>query len=82
MGIRVGLVRCFNQIPRVPILCAMRKFGVPWQCTTALDSMFSQLRRALELSGEIGKEWDSTTGVPEGCAMSLVSMMSLTVWAT
>ena len=82
MGITVDLVKCFNQIPRIPILCAMKKFGVPWQDITALNSMFSQLQRVLELSGEIDKEWDSTTGVPEGCAMSLVSMLSLTVWAT
>ena len=82
MGITVDLVKCFNQIPRIPILCAMQKLGIPWQYTTALHSMFLQLRRVLELSGEIGDEWDSTTGVPEGCAMSLVAMMSLTVWAT
>ena len=59
----------------------MRKMGVPEQIVTALDSMFQNLKRVLELAGEIGEEWVSTTGVPEGCAMSLVSMLTLTAWA-
>eukprot|EP00435_Cladocopium_sp_Y103_P022522 s2144_g5.t1 len=80
MGITIDLVKCFNQIPRKPVLAAMLKIGIPAEYVTALDSMFLQLRRVLELSGEIGPKLKSTTGVPEGCAMSLVSMISLTVW--
>ena len=80
MGITIDLVKCFNQIPRKPVLAAMLKIGIPVEYVTALDSMFLQLRRVLELSGEIGTKLKSTTGVPEGCAMSLVSMISLTVW--
>eukprot|EP00435_Cladocopium_sp_Y103_P020979 s325_g5.t1 len=80
LGITIDLQKCFNQIPRIPITAAMRKMGVPIQYVTALNSMFSQLRRLLELSGEVGDLWSSTTGVPEGCAMSLVAMISLTAW--
>lgn len=81
LGITIDLVKCFNQVPRLPILFAMRKLGVPEQVITALDSMFQNLKRVLELAGEVGDEWGSTTGVPEGCAMSLVSMLTLTAWA-
>jgi ribonuclease HI len=42
--------------------------------------MFSQLQRVLEFPGEIGDAWSSTTGVPEGCAMSSISMLTLSVW--
>eukprot|EP00435_Cladocopium_sp_Y103_P029385 s1966_g7.t1 len=80
MGLTVDIIKCFNAIPRKPILAAMSKLGVPWQVIKALDSMFTQLQRVLELSGEIGVLWSSTTGVPEGCAMSIISMLSLSVW--
>jgi hypothetical protein len=79
MGITVDLVKCFNQIPRKPVLAAMVRLGIPQQYVTALDSIYYQLRRELELSGEIGDQLASTTGVPEGCAMSLVAMTTLTV---
>eukprot|EP00435_Cladocopium_sp_Y103_P023529 s1438_g5.t1 len=80
IGITIDLVKCFNAIPRQPVLAAMAKLGVPWQIIRALDSMFKQMHRLLELSGEVGDEWFSTTGVPEGCAMSIISMLSLSVW--
>eukprot|EP00435_Cladocopium_sp_Y103_P058519 s96_g20.t1 len=82
MGLTVDIIKCFNAIPRKPILAAMAKLGVPWQIVGALDSMFSQLQRVLELSGEIGESWRSTAGVPEGCAMSIISMLALSVWVS
>ena len=66
MGLTIDLVKCFNAIPRRPVLAAMAKMGVPWQILRTLDSMFSQLQRVLEFPGEIGDAWSSTTGVPEG----------------
>eukprot|EP00435_Cladocopium_sp_Y103_P053832 s505_g17.t1 len=81
LGLTIDLKKCFNQVPRVPIMQAMRKLGIPVQYITALGSMFQGLRRVIELAGEVGDEWSSTTGVPEGCAMSLVSMLTLTAWA-
>ena len=55
--------------------------GIPHQYLVALQGMFSQLRRVLEHGGEIGPELASTTGVPEGCAMSIVAMTALSAWA-
>eukprot|EP00435_Cladocopium_sp_Y103_P055583 s604_g18.t1 len=81
LGLTVDLIKCFNAIPRIPVLHALRKMGVPDQYLNALSSMYQQLRRMLELAGEVGREWPSTTGVPEGCAMSLVAMLSITAWA-
>lgn len=80
MGVTVDLLKCFNMIPRKPVLHAMRRIGVPVQFTTALESMFCQLRRVLDVAGEVGDPLQSSTGVPEGCAMSIIAMLSLTAW--
>ena len=79
MGLAIDLVKFFHAIPRKPVL-AMARMGVPWQIVGPLDCMFSQLQRVLELSGEIREAWGPTTGVPKGCAMSIVSMLPLSVW--
>eukprot|EP00438_Fugacium_kawagutii_P017856 Skav229919 [mRNA] locus=scaffold3709:10405:15534:- [translate_table: standard] len=82
LGLTVDLVKCYNQVPRIPILAALRKLGIPYQYINAVRSMFSQLDRILEIAGHAGSPVASTAGIPEGCCFSIVSMMALTVWAT
>ena len=80
LGATVDLVKCFNQIPRQPILIAMLKLGIPQPYLNALDSMFTQLARILEIAQQVGDQCLSTTGVPEGCCFSTVCMLRLTAW--
>eukprot|EP00435_Cladocopium_sp_Y103_P007976 s1192_g2.t1 len=80
LGVTVDILKCYNMIPRIPVIRAMRRLGIPLQYTTALDSMFSQLRRLLDIAGTVGEPLQSSTGVPEGCAMSIIAMLSLTAW--
>lgn len=78
LGITIDLLKCFNQMPRVPILAAFQKMGVAVHYVVALDGLFQLLRRVLGLSGDIGvQQWASITGVPEGCAMSTTAMLAV-----
>ena len=82
LGITVDLVKCYNRIPRRPVLAALATMGVPREYLTALDSVFQSLARYLEIGGQIGAPQRSTTGVPEGCCFSIVCMLALTAWTS
>ena len=82
LGVTVDLVKCFNRIPRRPVLAALAKMGVPQAYLTALNAMFQQLSRFLEIGGQIGEPQTSTSGVPEGCCFSIVCMLALTAWTS
>eukprot|EP00438_Fugacium_kawagutii_P030177 Skav221651 [mRNA] locus=scaffold1174:334187:337306:- [translate_table: standard] len=81
-GVTVDLVKCYNSIPRKPVLAAMCKMGVCREYLRALEGMFRHLERYLELAGQIDATWKSTTGVPEGCCFSIIAMLALTMWVT
>eukprot|EP00438_Fugacium_kawagutii_P029601 Skav235415 [mRNA] locus=scaffold924:108827:114000:- [translate_table: standard] len=80
VGLTVDLIKCYNMVPRIPVVAVLRKLGVPQQYLTAVWDMFQQLDRIIEISGEMGEPVSSTTGIPEGCCFSIVSMLGLTVW--
>ena len=80
-GMTLDLVKCYNLIPRLPILCIMSKLGIPTPYLVALRAMFNQLQRVLQIAGSVGSGSMSTTGVPEGCCFSIICMMSLSLWA-
>eukprot|EP00438_Fugacium_kawagutii_P019036 Skav208703 [mRNA] locus=scaffold42:434516:439452:- [translate_table: standard] len=82
VGLTVDLVKCYNMVPRLPVIAALGKLGVPRQYLTAVWDMFQQLDRIIEISGEMGNPVKSTTGIPEGCCFSIVSMLGLTAWAS
>ena len=82
---RVGLVldlqKCFNLIPRSTLAKLMEKLQLPCQYIKAHQSMLGGLRRLVEIAGQVGSEQDSSCGVPEGCAFSVVSMVVMTILA-
>ena len=80
LGATLDLVKCYNQIPRIPVLMALSKLGVPREYLTALASMFAQLERFLEIAGQVGTPSKSSTGVPEGCCFSTICMLGLAAW--
>eukprot|EP00438_Fugacium_kawagutii_P022418 Skav206945 [mRNA] locus=scaffold1143:126263:131308:+ [translate_table: standard] len=82
LGCTIDLVKCYNLVPRQPILEAMAEVGIPMPYLIALRSMFKCLRRVLELGGQTGDLLVSTTGIPEGCCFSIVAMLTLSVWVS
>ena len=80
-GLIVDLTKCFNLIPRLPLAKLMQKMGFPQQYVTAHQAILGDLRRLIDIAGQVGEECSSSVGVPEGCAMSVVCMVCLTAMA-
>ena len=80
-GLVVDLKKCFNLIPRLPLIPLMKKLGFPSAYIDAHQAMLKSLHRLVEVKGEVGEPQPSSCGVPEGCAFSVVTMVALTVLA-
>lgn len=81
-GLVIDLVKCFNRIPRIPLLAAFLWMGVPVGYLRALEGMLDSLRRFTEISHQMGNAIPSTCGFPEGCAFSVAAMLMLSTWAS
>ena len=81
VGLVVDLVKAFNAVPRLPLYALLLKFGVPAQYVQGLWSMMTCLQRYVDLAGQLSEPCGSTTGVPEGCAYSVCSMLAITLCA-
>lgn len=80
-GLVVDLVKCFNRIPRLPLLAAFLVMGIPVSYLRALEAMLSSVQRFAEISHHMGEGMFSTCGFPEGCAFSVATMLMLSIWA-
>ena len=78
-GIVVDLTKAFNMLPRIPLSMLAAKLGIPQEYAFAHNGMLQDLVRFVDLGGHIGHGIPSSTGVPEGCAMSVVSMLLITI---
>ena len=80
-GLVVDILKCFNQIPRVPLMCLFTKLNLPEEYVRAFWGLLHQMGRMIEVGGNLGEPCYSTTGVAEGDAMSVASMAALTLVA-
>lgn len=79
-GALFDLEKCFNNIPRAPILLLARWLGISSGTVTAWISFLTGMRRAFVVNGNLSDAVTSDTGLPEGDAMSCVGMVLLD-WA-
>ena len=80
MGCVIDLQKCFNMIPRFPILMLLKLLGIPLPYIIGLRRILCDFRRVMEIGGSVGEEQWSSTGVAEGCSMSVACMTALTLW--
>ena len=73
-GCVADLVKCFNTLPRVPLLQLAAHLGIPTEVLVPWSQSLSQVQRRFQVRGAVGKPLPSTTGFPEGDAMSVVAM--------
>ena len=76
-GYTLDLVKAFNYIPRCPLRHLFRLFGVPDVPTNFWFVGLLNLKRFPQVQGCLGDPIDSTCGVPEGDAMSVLAMVLL-----
>lgn len=85
-GATVDVVKCFNHLPRYPIMAVLQHLGAPHQILTAWNSALRQMERRFSIRGSTGPPVKSSTGCAEGCALSVVGMMAINVlvdaWVT
>ena len=79
-GLGVDLKRCFNTLPRWPLILAMARLGIPQKYIAGWESMLRSMRRTLLIGGTQSAPQFSTTGAPEGCGFSVVAMAVMSWW--
>lgn len=71
----MDVIKCFNHLPREPLLQMCLHLGAPPQIITAWRSALKQMTRRFSIRCSIGPAITSTTGFAEGCGLSVVAML-------
>ena len=73
-GSVIDIVKCFNALPRIPLLQIARLLGIPEAVMVPWENALKQMRRRFQVRARVAPPICSSTGFPEGCALSVVSM--------
>ena len=74
-GSTIDLVKCFNTLPRDVLQHVAKHIGIPNEVMQPWTQALSQMTRRFQVRGATGCAITSTTGYPEGCGLSVVSMV-------
>eukprot|EP00438_Fugacium_kawagutii_P027997 Skav202948 [mRNA] locus=scaffold422:531150:535265:+ [translate_table: standard] len=77
MGACLDLVKAFNLIPRLPIRFMLHRMGMSWEVLEFWKQCLSRLSRVPVMANGVGEHIDSSTGLPEGDAWSVLGMIGL-----
>ena len=78
-GLTIDIVKCYNTIPRFPLALFMMKLGWPIRAVKAYMAALFQMRRSFLVLNSASKWQHATTGIPEGCALAVASMLTVSV---
>ena len=76
-GFVLDLVKAFNCLPRRPLVYMMNNLGVPIEPLAFWMKSLHNLSRLPQIGANLGKKTWSTTGTPEGDALSVCGMISV-----
>ena len=76
-GFSIDIVKCFNQIPRLPLRKLLSHLGMPGHVLSLWFDFLAKTERCPSFHGCMGTGLPSTTGVPEGDPLSVVAMVGL-----
>ena len=76
-GAVLDLIKAFNLIPRIPVFKILQVLGISPEVATAWSQALIQLERRFQIQQCVGPAQRSCTGFPEGCALSVVSMLAI-----
>ena len=79
LGFVLDLEKAFNTFPRLPIAILLTRLGIKLADVTWWFTSLGRLERRPKIQGVTGAPIKSTTGVPEGDALSVISMIALSV---
>ena len=76
-GVTIDIIKCYNVIPRYPLSLMMYKLGWPIPLIKTYMAVLMNLQRSFQTLGSVSSWQKSYTGVPEGCALAVASMYTL-----
>ena len=79
-GLSMDLRKCFNSLARIPSKILLRKLGLPEQILTTWFNSLIKFTRMIQIGDSLSDAITSTTGVPEGCPLS-VAVITAFAWA-
>ena len=74
-GSMMDVIKCFNHLPREPLLQMCLHLGAPIPVITAWRHALQQMTRRFSIRGSVGPSLMSSTGFAEGCGLSVVAML-------
>ena len=76
-GFSLDIIKCFNQVPRAPMRQLLLHLGLPAALVETWMSFLASITRHTVFHESLGLPIGSTTGLPEGCPLSVVGMVAL-----
>ena len=76
-GFSLDIIKCFNQLPRVPLEHLLKHLHFPEHILTMWMDFLKRLERRSVFHGDLGFPFPSTTGVPEGDPLSVVAQVAI-----
>ena len=74
-GYSLDLIKAFNTFGRFAVAKIMIQLGIPLAIVTTWTMSLDRMVRFPTLNGFVGQGIFSTSGVPEGCSISVLSML-------
>ena len=79
IGFNLDLTRCFNHLPRQPILACLQKLGLGEDISSCWSRALSSSRRRFKIGANIGPPRSSNCGFFEGDPLSCLAMVGMTI---
>ena len=79
-GLIIDLIKCYNTVPWEPSRNLLKHLGIPVAYLTPFFNFLQNLGRVFQIHEHCGDIVTCTTGIPEGCAMSVAIMAALSWW--
>ena len=76
-GVTIDIIKCYNIIPRYPLSIFMKKVGWPTSLIKTYISALMNMERSFQILDTVSQWQRSYTGVPEGCALAVAAMLTL-----
>ena len=73
-GAVIDITKCFNALPRTPLLAIAEHIGIPLCVITPWRTALNMFQRRFQVRGATGAALSSNCGFPEGCGLSTVAM--------